>query len=260
MNVEPIHTERLTLRLYEPADADRVLVYYSDPEVCRFLLHEAWTKADAVAAVNKRMRRSGLNTQALAMVVEHEGTVVGNVEAWLVDGSPALVELGWTFDPAVSGRGYATEAVNGLIDHVFSLPQIHRVSAQMDGRNEASARLAARVGMRQEAHFRQTGGARANGPTPWCTRCCARIADRYNRSGTSKIVTPVSSRHRCSRSPRSERPVVTFTACGWLSPTAPAPPKRATQRPARSSSWRAQYRRPSNPAARNAAAHRCVNG
>ncbi|MSX07071.1 GNAT family N-acetyltransferase [Rhodococcus sp. 05-2256-B2] len=154
MNTAPIHTERLTLRLYELDDADRVLAYYSDPEVCRFLLHEAWTKADAVAAVSKRMKRSGLNTQALAMVVEHEGTVVGNVEAWLVDGSPALVELGWTFDPAVSGRGYATEAVNGLIDHVFSLPQIHRISAQMDGRNDASARLAARVGMRQEAHFR----------------------------------------------------------------------------------------------------------
>ena len=84
-----------------------------------------------------------------------EGTVVGNVEAWLVDGSPELVELGWTFSPAVAGRGYATEAVDALIEHVFSLRQIHRVTAQMDGRNDASARLAARVGMRQEAHFRQ---------------------------------------------------------------------------------------------------------
>ncbi len=155
MTVEPIHTERLTLRLYEPDDADRVLAYYSDPEVCRYLLHEAWTHADAVAAVGKRMKRSGLHTQALAMVVEHEQTVVGNVEAWLVDGSPALVELGWTFSPSAAGRGYATEAVRGLIDHVFSLPQIHRITAQMDGRNDASARLAARVGMRQEAHFRQ---------------------------------------------------------------------------------------------------------
>lgn len=155
MTVEPIHTERLTLRLYEPADADRILTYYSDPEVCRYLLHEAWTHTDAVAAVGKRMKRIGLHTQALAMVAEHEGTVVGNVEAWLVDGSPALVELGWTFSPDVAGRGYATEAVTALIEHVFSSPQIHRVSAQLDGRNDASARLAARVGMRQEAHFRQ---------------------------------------------------------------------------------------------------------
>jgi len=32
---------------------------------------------------------------------------------------------------------------------------VHRVVAQMDARNTASARLAARVGMRQEAHFRR---------------------------------------------------------------------------------------------------------
>ncbi|WP_230592874.1 GNAT family N-acetyltransferase [Rhodococcoides fascians] len=177
MTVEPILTERLTLRLYEPDDANRILAYYSDPEVCRYLLHEAWTHADAVAAVGKRMKRSGLHTQALAMVVEHERTVVGNVEAWLVDGSPALVELGWTFSPAVAGRGYATEAVDALIEHVFSLPQIHRISAQMDGRNEASARLAARVGIVRKRTSAKTGGARANGQTPSCTRCCARIAD-----------------------------------------------------------------------------------
>lgn len=155
MTTAPIHTERLTLRLYEPTDAEKILQYYSDPDVCRYLLHEVWTDADSVTAVNKRMKRTGLNTQALAMVVEHEETVVGNVEAWLIDGSPALVELGWTFSPDVAGLGYATEAVHALIDHVFSLPQIHRVSAQMDGRNDASARLARRVGMRQEAHFRQ---------------------------------------------------------------------------------------------------------
>ena len=101
------------------------------------------------------MTRTGLHTGALDLVVERDGSVVGNVGAWLIDDSPALVELGWTFSPAVAGRGYATEAVDALIEHVFSLPQIHRVTAQMDGRNDASARLAARVGMRQEAHFRQ---------------------------------------------------------------------------------------------------------
>ncbi|WP_032364304.1 GNAT family N-acetyltransferase [Rhodococcoides fascians] len=155
MTVEPIHTERLTLRLNEPADADSLLTYYGDEDVCRYLLHGAWTHADTVAAVEKRMTRTGLHTGALDLVVERDGSVVGNVGAWLIDDSPALVELGWTFSPAVAGRGYATEAVDALIEHVFSLPQIHRVTAQMDGRNDASARLAARVGMRQEAHFRQ---------------------------------------------------------------------------------------------------------
>ncbi|MDJ0395026.1 GNAT family N-acetyltransferase [Rhodococcus sp. G-MC3] len=152
---EPIHTERLLLRTYEPADAERMLTYYADPDVCRYLLYEAWTFDDAVAAVEKRMKRTHLASGAIACVVELDGRVIGNVGAWLIDDSPSLVELGWTFSPAESGRGYASEAVTALIDHVFSEPQIHRVSAQMDARNDASARLARRVGMQQEAHFRR---------------------------------------------------------------------------------------------------------
>lgn len=37
----------------------------------------------------------------------------------------------------------------------FEHYRLHRVTAQMDARNDASARLAAALGMRQEAHFRQ---------------------------------------------------------------------------------------------------------
>lgn len=89
------------------------------------------------------------------MVVEHEHRIIGNVEAWMVGDSPGLVELGWTFSPAETGRGFATEAVGALIDVVFASSDVHRVTAQMDARNNASARLAERVGLRQEAHFRE---------------------------------------------------------------------------------------------------------
>lgn len=107
------------------------------------------------------MTRTGLDSGALSLVAEREGQVIGNVEAWFtkdpspLPDSPASVELGWTFSPAESGHGYATEAVRALIDLVFDLPAVHRVSAQMDGRNVASARLATRVGMQREAHFRK---------------------------------------------------------------------------------------------------------
>lgn len=155
MSFEPVHTERLTLRTYEPADAEKLLRYYGNPDVCRFQLHEAWTIEDAHESVAKRIARTDFSSEALALAVEHKGRVVGNIEAWLVGGSPALAEMGWTFSPDVTGRGFATEAVAALLDHVFSHPQVHRVTAEMDGRNVSSARLAERVGMRREAYFRQ---------------------------------------------------------------------------------------------------------
>ena len=57
--------------------------------------------------------------------------------------------------PEVAGRGFAREAVTVLVDLVFAVSSLHRVRVQMDARNDASARLARRVGMRREAHFRE---------------------------------------------------------------------------------------------------------
>lgn len=45
--------------------------------------------------------------------------------------------------------------MTALIDLVFATPRLRRVVAQMDARNESSARLARRIGLRREAHFRQ---------------------------------------------------------------------------------------------------------
>lgn len=150
-----LHTERLTLRPYAMTDVEDVLAYYSRPEVCRYLLHEPMTRPDAEATVEKRSARTSLTDGAVALVAEHDGRVVGNVDAWTVDDSPALVELGWTFSPEVGGRGLATEAVRALLDHVFGHDVVHRVTARMDGRNTSSARVAVRVGMQREAWFRQ---------------------------------------------------------------------------------------------------------
>jgi RimJ/RimL family protein N-acetyltransferase len=42
-----------------------------------------------------------------------------------------------------------------VLDLAFDHYRVHRVAAQMDGRNIASARLARNSGMRHEAHLRQ---------------------------------------------------------------------------------------------------------
>jgi RimJ/RimL family protein N-acetyltransferase len=52
-------------------------------------------------------------------------------------------------------KGYATESARALIDRCFEDWGVHRVYAEMDPRNRASARLCERLGMRLEAHLRE---------------------------------------------------------------------------------------------------------
>ena len=76
------------------------------------------------------------------------------MSVWRTEQERRTVEVGWTLDPAYGGNGYATEAVTAVLELAFE-HDVHRAVAQMDARNDTSARLATRVGMRQEAHFRR---------------------------------------------------------------------------------------------------------
>ncbi|MFV2144070.1 MULTISPECIES: GNAT family N-acetyltransferase [Isoptericola] len=152
----PIRTSRLTLRAYRDDDLGPLLDYYADPEVARFLLEEPWTREHAETQLALRQQRTGVDgpSSALALVVEHEGTVIGDVALWTTGDTMSRGEVGWAFNPAFGGRGFATEALRSLLGVAFDRYRMHRVVAQLDARNEPSARLCARVGMQREGHLR----------------------------------------------------------------------------------------------------------
>ncbi|WP_181274354.1 GNAT family N-acetyltransferase [Brevibacterium oceani] len=161
----PLTTDRLRLRAYRESDAEVHLPIYSREDVSRFLLEDPWTAEVAETKVAERLPRTGLETEsrALALVIETadcldslEGSrVIGDIAVWLEDGSDEKAEIGWILDPAAGGHGFATEAAIAVLNVAFDHYGLHRVFAQMDSRNTASANLAIRIGMRQEAHLRK---------------------------------------------------------------------------------------------------------
>jgi aminoglycoside 6'-N-acetyltransferase len=80
--------------------------------------------------------------------VERRGSLVGDVGVCVAE-NRMQAELGFTLAREYQGRGYATEAARCVLDRVFSAG-IHRVSAECDARNAASARLLERLGFRRE--------------------------------------------------------------------------------------------------------------
>lgn len=153
----PLVTERLRLRLHEADDDGWLHGIYSRPDVARYLLEGPWTRDDAEKHVAERLKKTDLDgdSNALALVIEHDGDSVGDVQLWLTDVDHRVAEIGWVLDPEHGGKGFAREAVEEVLRVAFEHFNVHRVAAQMDARNTASARLAESVGMRREAHLRQ---------------------------------------------------------------------------------------------------------
>jgi RimJ/RimL family protein N-acetyltransferase len=96
------------------------------------------------------------------LTVRRDDAIIGDLmlkveDAWAQDevkeqAVGVQAELGWCFDPAVAGNGYATEAARELIRIAFADLGLRRVTALCFAANEASWRVMERVGMRREAH------------------------------------------------------------------------------------------------------------
>jgi RimJ/RimL family protein N-acetyltransferase len=153
----PRRTPRLTLRAVTAADVDDLHAYQSRPDVCRYLPYEPRSRTTVAEKVAQwstvlTLARDG---DYWILAVERTGTpgVIGDVYFSIRSTADAAADIGWVLHPAHGGHGYMTEAASALLDIAFGDLGLHRVRAILDPRNEPSAALCRRLGMRQEAHF-----------------------------------------------------------------------------------------------------------
>lgn len=147
MTLPILTTPRLTLRPLAMSDAPLLHAWLSDPLVMRYwstLPHsdiaqtEAWVQGslDAMA-----------KGEAQDFAVLFEGRVIGRVAFWQGD------EIGFLFDPAIWGQGFASEALRAIAAYGFDTLGFEEIRADVDPDNAASLRVLERVG------FKRTGFA-----------------------------------------------------------------------------------------------------
>lgn len=148
-------TQRCIIRPFEGADMEDLFEIYRSEEICRFLLHEAWTDENKEKQFKRKLVAKDLQQdKVLSLACELNGKVIGDIAVWYTE-MKETVEIGFVFHPDYGGQGYASESVRAVLEYLFKEVRVHRVQANMDARNLASAKLCERLGMRREAHFRQ---------------------------------------------------------------------------------------------------------
>ncbi|GAA1406238.1 acetyltransferase [Glutamicibacter uratoxydans] len=162
----PVHTQRLRLRRLEADDLLATWRYRQLPEVYEWITSGPTELADYERLYFEEGRRE---RDVAVELVDEQGaaTLIGTVMVKVHDGwgqSEVVeqtlgveAELGWSFDPAYSGLGYATEAVQAVIELCFGALGLRRLTAECFAANEPSYKLMERVGMRREAYSRASG-------------------------------------------------------------------------------------------------------
>lgn len=152
-------TSRLRLDELRREDAQALFRYRADPQVSRY---QGWRPASVDDARRFIEACHGVapDTPGVwfqrAIRWSRTDELVGDVGLHFVAGAESAVELGISLSPAYQKRGIATEALNAVLGFIFDRLRKHRVFGSVDPRNHASIKLLEGVGMRKEAHFRES--------------------------------------------------------------------------------------------------------
>lgn len=154
----PIRSDRLELRAFEPSDRPAYDAYHSRPDVYRFL-YTPLPKGKALdeqfaAALAPRFEEDG-DTLRMAVTRRQDGALLGEVLLKLASKAALQGEIGYIFNPDYAGRGYATEAVQTMLEIGFRHYGLHRIFARLDPRNAGSVGVVERLRFRREAHLLQ---------------------------------------------------------------------------------------------------------
>lgn len=154
-----LETPRLLLRPVDERDAADVFLFASNPAVTRYTLwtaHETLDDTFAFVRDYARSRYAGREPDPLGIVLKDDPTrsVVGSVGCFWVSKRDGVMELGYNLAEPYWGRGIAAEAARRVLDYLFEEYPVVRVQARVIEGNEASARVARKLGMTPEGKLR----------------------------------------------------------------------------------------------------------
>ncbi|QQE81396.1 GNAT family N-acetyltransferase [Alicyclobacillus sp. SO9] len=151
-----IETNRLIIREFIEADWEQVQAYASDAELVQFM---EWGP-NSEAATQEYIDRM-LVSQKQTPRVTYEFAITLKANGLLIGGSGLHIEeyqqasLGYCFNRAFWGQGFATESAHALCEFGFSRLNLHRIYATCRPENVTSARIMEKLGMTKEGVLRE---------------------------------------------------------------------------------------------------------
>ncbi|MBU0743543.1 GNAT family N-acetyltransferase [bacterium] len=154
-----LEARTIVLRRMRPEDAEALYAYRSLPEVSRY---QDWLPASVDEAHELAGAQAGLEPGTpgtwfqFIICRREDGEMVGDCGIRFADQQHRSPELGIALHPDHRRRGYATAAIQLVIDYLFAELGAHRVAARTDPRNLPAIAVMNRLGLRQEGHFRKS--------------------------------------------------------------------------------------------------------
>lgn len=152
-----LETEHLRLRSFRRSDFDDYAALRADPEVLRYLGDEPWDRARSWRHLAFLIGHWELGLAGMWAVEHREtGSFLGMVGFVAPEGWPGF-ELAGMLARRWWGLGFATECGRAALAHAFDVLEKDRVISLIHPENQASIRVAERIGERLEGPIQHLG-------------------------------------------------------------------------------------------------------
>lgn len=156
MEIFNIHTTKLNIRHLALSDLTDFYTYRSNPDVTKYQGFDVMTIEQAEEFIkNNATKRFGKAGEWVQYGIENCETkkLIGDCAIKLDQYDKRIAEIGITISHLEQKKGYAKEALLGILTFLFNTQGIHRVVEIVDAENIASINLLKSIGFRQEGHF-----------------------------------------------------------------------------------------------------------
>ncbi len=142
-------TRRLILRRARHEDVDDLYRVFANPAAMTYWSTGPHADRDETSIWLRSMIEASPE-QSDDFVIEREKKVIGKLGAW------RLPEIGFILSPEHWGSGFASEAMSAFVRHIFTRPDVARLTADVDPRNLRSLALLKRHGFTVTGHRRNS--------------------------------------------------------------------------------------------------------
>ena len=151
---ELIATKRLILRAFRLSDAEEMHAYLQEPDAGRFLEggENPLSREETNAIVTRHMQadREFRNVWAITK----DDLAIGGISVNFIK-EHRVAEVGYHIKKALWGKGYATEAVQAVVNSAFqTYSELQRIQAGIHPDNKGSIRVVEKTGMGYEGTLR----------------------------------------------------------------------------------------------------------
>ncbi len=151
-----LHTPRLCIRSLHLTDLSDFHSYRSNPEVTKYQGFDVMTIEQAEEFIIRNAQKDPTiagEWKQYAICHRDSNRLLGDCALRFLANEPRIAEIGMTISHFEQKKGFAKEAMLGLLEFLFQSPTIHRVVEIVDAENSASIQLLKSLGFRQEGHF-----------------------------------------------------------------------------------------------------------